>query len=310
MSIVGRHTCQAMLLVLLIVLFANSVFAATMYRPFFLASKGSDYQGAISATKQKLTTAGFEIVGEYSPYTGATIIIVTNDALKSNAKATEFGGYGVIQRVSVTDVGGEIQVAYTNPTYMAYAYRMQGDLAAITEKLKNTLGYIKDFGSAKGLTAKDLSVYKYMFGMPYFDQPMELMKYDSHSAAVDALEQGLAERTGGVFKVYRVDIPGKDQSLFGVGMTQDLSDDATIMSIIDFKPERSTNHLSYEILVHSNGKIYALDPKFRIAINFPDLEMAGEHSFMGIMACPIAILNCLTLVSGGEVVANDDEYDF
>ena len=42
-------------------------------------------------TKQKLGAAGFEVVGEYSPYDGASIVIVTNDALKANAAASEFG---------------------------------------------------------------------------------------------------------------------------------------------------------------------------------------------------------------------------
>lgn len=79
-------------------------------------------------------------------------------------------------------------------------------------------------------------------------------------------------------------------------------DEDFIMSEIDFKPVRSTPHLPYEILVSGN-RAYALYARFRIAINFPDLSMMGQHSFMNIMDSPHAIEGALIQAAGGELTA-------
>ncbi len=280
-------------------LLSISVYAGDKLKPFILASNAPGDMAAVAAdTKTKLTSAGFKIVGEYSPYDGANIIIVTNDTLKKNAAATDAGGYGAVQRISITDKDGSIQVAYTNPTYMAYAYQLKGDLKEVTEALEKALGKQQAFGSKKGLDEDDLKGYHYMFGMPYFDEPDVVAEHGSYDAAIKAVEAGLAAGKGGVSKVYRVDIPGKQQTVFGVAMTDGMSSDATIMKEVDFMDIRSTAHLPYEVLVDRDGKVYALSAKFRIAINFPDLSMAGAHSFMGIMASPDAIKEALAQAAG------------
>ncbi|WP_246540683.1 hypothetical protein [sulfur-oxidizing endosymbiont of Gigantopelta aegis] len=93
----------------LILLLSVSIAQAEQLKPFYLGDAASgDMAATLSSTKDKLTGAGFEIVGEYSPYAGANIIIVTNDALKNNAAATKTGAYGAVQRVAVTDVKGTI----------------------------------------------------------------------------------------------------------------------------------------------------------------------------------------------------------
>lgn len=311
MPIIDRYSFRFLLFSILLTVCAAPAFSAVFMKPFILANKGSDYQGVLAATKKKLIDAGFQVLGEYTPYGKATVIIITDDELIKNAEATEFGGYGVVQRVAVTDVAGEVQVAYTNPMYMASAYRMKGDLAAVADRLKKALGFIEEFGCAVGLTAKDLADYKYMFGMPKFHQQFKLMEYPDYKAAVDAVEAGLAEQKGGVSRIYRIDLPNKQQTIIGVSMTVEMSSDATIMKEVDFKPIRSTPHLPHELLIHSDGKVRSLDPKFRIAINFPDLEMSGNNSFIGIMGTPDAIYNSMALVSGGETLeAQEDEYDF
>jgi hypothetical protein len=276
-------------------LLVSAAYADSKLKPFMLASKGpGDMAKTVAEAKTKLTSAGFEVVGEYSPYTGTTVIIVTNDALKANAKATKFGGYGAVQRIAVTDINGEIQLTYTNPVYMSYAYRMQGHLEDVAAALGTALGGAEAYGSKKGLTGKKLEKYHYMFGMPYFDDPEVLAKHASYDAAIKAVEAGLSAKKGGVSKVYRVDIPGKKQSVFGVAMTQDMSSDKIIMTEVDFKPVRSSAHLPYEMLVDEDGKVYALNGKFRIATSFPDLSMAGKNSFMGIMSSPAAIKKALS----------------
>lgn len=297
-------------------LLAFAVFAFTLtvqaasekYRPFVMAeiTKG-DVAAVQKSVEKKLTNAGFEIVGTYSPYKGAVVIAITNDALKQNAAKSDFGGYGAAQRVSITKVGEDIQVAYTNPTYMAYAYRMAGDLADVTAKLEKTLGNKETFGSESGLREKKLRKYHYMFGMEYFDDlnMHMLAQYPSHEKALQTVEQNLTKGVGGVNKVYRIDIPGKDEVVFGVSRKKPekgdkYMDESYIMSIIDFKDYKSTPHLPYEIMVSGN-KVYHLYARFRIAINFPDLSMMGDNSFMNIVESPEAIKKALTKVAGGEV---------
>lgn len=284
------------------VLSIASVMADEILMPFVLASSSSgEIASVTSDVKSKLTGAGFEIVGEYSPYSGAHIVVVTNDAMKNHAAKSDFGAYGAIARVSITKNGDLTEVVYTNPEYMAAAYRMAGDMVDIRKQLEGALGAEKDFGSEKKLTAKKLRKYHYKFAMPYFDDQSELAKYGNQAEAVKAVEDSLAAGKGATAKVYRVDIPGKDESIFGVALngkdSEDCSSDQYIMGKIDNSTPRHTAHLPYEIVV-SDGVPYALSAKFRIAINWPHLSMMGEGSFMSIMCAPDSIEKALVQASG------------
>lgn len=284
---------KGMLLSALLMFVSSGVQAAdALLKPFVLGSKGAGTVAEKSAqTKSALAAAGFAVVGEYAPYPGANIIVVTSDELKKNAAASEFGGYGAVQRVSVTEAAGQVQVSYTNPVYMSHAYRMKGDLSGVSAAMEKALGRVEEFG-AKGMSAKSIRKYHYTIGMEYFDEPSELAEYGSYEEAVQAVDAKLAKNGNGVSKVYRVDVPGKQESVFGVGLKGSgdgkYMDDQFIMKEIDFRDVKSTAHLPYEVLVSGN-KVYALYARFRIAINFPDLSMMGSNSFMNIMKTPEAI---------------------
>ncbi|MDH2917403.1 MAG: hypothetical protein PXX77_11080 [Gallionella sp.] len=286
-----------LLLSALLMSVTTATFAAdALLKPFVLASKSAGTVAERAAqVKTALAGAGFTIAGDYSPYSGAQIIVITNDELKRNAAASEFGGYGAVQRVSITEAGKEVQVSYTNPIYMSNVYRMKGDLAAVSASLGNALGRVEEFG-AQGMTAKQARKYHYTIGMEYFDEPSILAEYASYEEAVQAVDAKLANNKNGVSKVYRVDVTGKKESVFGVAMKgsgdSKYMDDRFIMSEIDFRDLKSTAHLPYEVLVSGN-KVYALYARFRIAIDFPDLSMMGKNSFMNIMKTPEAIREAL-----------------
>lgn len=272
-----------------------------LLKPFVLASKGPGaVADKVAAAKTALQANGFTIAGSYSPYPEATIIVVTNDEMKSTAAKSEHGGFGAAQRVSVTKVGDEVQVSYTNPAYMANGYRMAGELPQTAEKLKAALGKVEEFG-AKGLTASKLRKYHYMFGMEYFDEPVTLAEYGSYEEAVKAVEANLAAGKGGCTKVYRVDVPGKKESVFGLAMKggDKYMDDKYIMSVIDFGDLKGTAHLPHEMLVTGN-KVIALYARFRIALDYPDLKMAGANSFMKIMESPEALRKAMVVAAGGK----------
>jgi len=268
------------------------------YKPFVLATRGpGDVEKVVEEVKAKLAAAGFEVAGSYSPYEGAVILAVTSEDLKAAASKQEFGGYAAAQRVTVTKVGDEIQVAYTNPVYMGHAYRLDADLAPIATRLSAALGSAEEYGPPEGLTAKDLRGYHYMFGMEYFDEPTRIGRYAHRQGANKAIEAGLAAGRGGAKLVYKIDLPASDETLYGVALTDGCSGDERIMKEIDAKPIRSTGHLPYEILV-SKKNAWALYARFRIAINFPDLKMVGAHSFMNIRCAPDAIVSALKQVTG------------
>lgn len=292
----ARITTKLLLSAMLLVAATGAQAADALLKPFVLASKGAGTVAEKSAqVKAALTAAGFTVAGEYAPYPDAAIIIVTSDALKKNAAASEHGGYGAVQRVSVTAAGKDVQVSYTNPVYMSHVYRMEGDLSGVSADLGKALGRVEEFG-ARGMTAKQARKYHYMIGMEYFDEPSKLAEYGSYEEAVQAVDAKLSANQNGVSKIYRVDVPGKQESVFGVGMKGSgdgkYMDDQFIMKEIDFRDVKSTAHLPYEVLV-SGSKVYALYARFRIAINFPDLSMMGSNSFMNIMKTPEAIRGAL-----------------
>ena len=291
--------------------FSNLVYAETQYKPFIMASSGAGDMAVILAqVKNKLGGAGFKIAGEYSPYPTATILVITSDFMQQHAAQSDFGSVGAAQRVAITKAGNEVQVSFTNPTYMANVYRMKTSLTDLTARLKGLLGDMGEYGPDEGLTAEELREYHYKFLMPYFDDHLELASYTDHATALAKVEAALAgQNKGGVKKVYRIDIPGKQESVFGVHMTGpdnvDCSGDKYIMNKIDFKPMHSTPHLPYEIVVKGNS-VYSLMAEFRIAISFPDLSMMGSNSFASIMCAPSAIKEALTYASGSKPAK--DEY--
>jgi hypothetical protein len=296
-----NKTISKLLLVTLTLGLSMGAALADDLKPFVLASKSAGtVADKAAAAKTALQANGFAIVGSYSPYPETTIIVVTNDEMKTTAAKSEHGGFGAAQRVSVTKVGNDVQVSYTNPTYMANGYRMAGDLPQTTEKLKAALGHMEEFG-AKGLSASKLRKYHYMFGMEYFDEPVPLAEYGSYEEAVKAVEANLAAGKGGCTKVYRVDVTGKKESVFGVAMKggDKYMDDKYIMSVIDFNELKSSAHLPHEMLVTGN-KVIALYGRFRIALSFPDLKMSGSNSFMKIMESPEAIKKAMIQAAGGK----------
>ncbi|MBU1190771.1 MAG: hypothetical protein KKA36_07445 [Gammaproteobacteria bacterium] len=284
---------------------AATVQAADVYKPFILASRGSgDMTVKVNEVKEALKGAGFEVVTDFEPYENAHVVVFTNDAIKSVAAKSEYGGYAMAQRVAVTKVGDELQVSYVNPVYMATAYQLKSDLANTAEALGKALGNMQEFGSEKGLSARKLGKYHYTFGMEYFKDQYELATYGSYSDAVKAVEKNLVSNKVGVRQLYRLDVPGKEEAIFGVSMNagpdgDQYMDDKFQMGIVDFGELKGTPYLPYEIMVTGN-RVVAMNMRFRMAVHYPDLKMMGDNSFMKLMPSPEAIRKALTEAVGGK----------
>lgn len=290
---------------LLITLSIFTVAQAEILKPFIL---GSAATGTIEdVTKQvtaKLTEQGFTIVGTYVPYPNAMVICASHPDLSTAAAGAVNGGFGAAQRVAVTEVDGKLQITYMNPAYLGTAYGL-GKLENITTKLEAALGREQEFG-AKGIKEEKLvpGKYHYKFMMPYFDDVHKLNSFGDHQTAVQTVEANLTEGKGGTMKVYRIDLPGKDVSVFGVAIPQGDGPDSgakdtdkEIMDIIDYKEIRSTPYLPYELMVQGT-EVIALHSRFRIAVHFPDTSMMGTHGFTAIMSSTKGIKKALEAVAG------------
>lgn len=270
--------------------------------PYILAFDGAaEFSLKLKEVRERLTSNGFDIIGEYPVYEEGTVLVFTNDTIIGLAARTEMGGYGAAMRVSVVKNGDNVQVAYVNPTYMAHIYRMDTKLSATEFGLDEALDSIKPFGTKK-LTVKKLRKYRYTFGMEYFTDPYELGEFTSHDEAVRHVEDGLAENATGIGKIYRLDIPGREEVVFGVSMTAPNEemlpmDDKHQMGVVDFDKLKQTAYLPYEVMVRGN-QVVALHMRFRMAAYFPGLRMMGKRSFMALMSSPDAIERALRAAVG------------
>jgi len=291
-----RSLVSAALLTLLPML-STVATAKDLLKPYILASEGTQtLAAAIDETRSKLTKGGFQVIGEYTPYDEATILVATTPDLKRMVVNDSNLIYLLGWRVGITQAGGKIQVTYANPEYFAAAYKVKSDLAPLAAKLEATLGKIEPFG-ANGLTKEQLGKYNYSFGMEYFEDAMLLATYNSYDEARAKVQAALGEKDGGSSKVYEIDIPEKELSVIGVAMSDGMSGDQAIMKTIDVSPIRHTAHLPHEMVIIGN-QVKALHPRFRIALSFPDLKMVGDHGFMKLMKTPEAIEKALTLAAG------------
>ncbi len=273
----------------------TQVVAQERLKPY-LAGKVVEQDAA--AEKARLAAAlkdvGFEVVGEYSPRDGAHVLAFTSDAIKANAAASEFGGYTAVLRAAVVTTESGLKLSWTNPAYWALLYRTQDPLSDVAAQLEKALGPGAPFGSRKGIPPDKLRKYRYMISMPRFEDHHLLKQYESQEAAIEAVEKGLTAGAGGTRKVYRVDVPGKAETLFGVAVLEGDGADKVVLETCDIDEQKHVAYAPWEILV-SQGKVYAHHGRFRIAASFPDL---GMGTFMKIVKAPGAIRDALAAAAG------------
>jgi len=278
---------------------------AEKLKPFVLGNTPpGDMTAVVTAVSTNLQAQGFTLVGTYTPYPAATVICTTNEDLLAAAASATNGGFGAAQRVAVTDVDGNLQVSYMNPAYLGAAYGL-GKLENVSAKLDAALGHVSEFG-ADGLEEDKLAPgkYHYKIFMPYFNDVDVLNTYPDYQTGVDTVEKNLAAGLGGTAKVYRIDLPGTEVTVFGVAIPEGdgpesgaKDTDREVMTIIDYREYRSTAYLPYEMMVQGNEAI-ALRGRYRIAVHFPDTTMTGEHGFTKIMSSPGGIKKALQAVAG------------
>lgn len=237
---------------------------------------------------------GLKVVGQYSPDTKIPriLIVVTSDELINAVKKTGgLRGFAATQRIAITQEGKSV-VSFTNPAYWGNAY-YQEDYPSVESLIKGyeqkVLATMKQvgevtltpFGSEKGVKIDDLRDYQYMFGMPEFDDTVELESFGSYQEAKGKVDANLKKDLPGVSLVYRLEIPGKEITLYGIGLSGPTGE-SQFMPIIDIGSPKHTAFLPYELLVVGD-EVHILHGRFRIALSFPDLTMG---TFSKIMSTP------------------------
>ena len=293
------------LLIMMAPFFAD-VNAQTL-KPYIL---GATSNGTIEEVKSNLKVSlekeGINILGEYQPANDETrwvIVFSSDDLSQAVNKKKGQTGFALALRIGLTKEGEQILISYTNPAYWGTAYfrddypAVEQHYTALTWKLDKAMRASgqyngKDFGSEDGIEVDDLIKYRYMMGMPRFDDPVELGQFSSFSEAIDKIESNLKKGVENVSLVYSIEIPGEDLKLYGFALAGE-DGESEFLPKIDISEPKHTAFLPYEMLV-MGGQVIMLHGRYRIALSFPDLKMG---TFTKIMSTPGNIRDMLELVS-------------
>lgn len=224
-------------------------------------------------TQEKLEKAGFNIVavtkvdkkGKYNS------VVFTNKMLKATADQKS-RGFIATMKILVDDENKKVRI--TNPDYFARAYMQsdykEGMLKNITDALKKEFGPFKD--SIDKLATDSLEKYHFMFGMPYYEDLIELAK--GESAELIAKAEKKAKKS----HLFTLKISEK-RYLIGVDLKKRTKKFVKKIGI------HNGAILPYTILIE-DGKAVAMAPKYYIALSYPLLSM---NEFTTIATVPGAI---------------------
>lgn len=293
-------------LALILMFILPAVVFAQTYKPYIVGFESPESINAIKGNVVKqLEENGLRIVGQYVPANDKNryiLVITSNDLDAAVKKVGGLTGFALTLRVTLTTENDKTVVAYTNPFYWGNAYfrsdfeKVQGNYASLNSHLEaamKALGTFKNqpYGSKNGLTATQLKKYHYMVGMPYFNDVVELGKFDSYAAAVAKIDANIKSGISGVKLVSKVSVAGKDLTLYNFALTASKGE-SKFLPIIDIAQPKHTAFLPYEVLV-DGGKVMMLHGRYRIALSFTDLTMV---TFTKIMSTPGDIENYLKAI--------------
>lgn len=273
-------------------------FAAHALQPYVTGNKvaGADLKAATTAVEQKLTAAGFTVLGIHAGKglpKQATVVVA--DASLSDA-VKGIGGDAIVGLPVRVGVKADGTVSYENLEYWERAYlrkdygKAEAAVKAATAKLEQALGTGAAFGG--DVKTEDLASYRYMFGMERFDSGNSLLKeYAGFDEAVKAVRDNLAKGVKATAKVYEVVVPDKKVAVFGVAMNDPEYGEGWWVNKIGADHVAA---LPWEVFV-VNGKVYALYGRFRTALAWPSL---GMGQFMGISIHPDRTHDMLEAVAG------------
>jgi hypothetical protein len=257
---------------------------------------GGGVKAAMTAAEQKLTGAGFTVVGKYQPQgiPSHGVIVVTEGGLTDTLKG--LGGIAVVAVPIRVGVKSDGTVSYANPEYWGRAYlrknygKAEGAIKGVAGKLEKAFGAGKSFGGE--VDADDLANYKYMFGMERFDDRSTIKDWGNFDAALKNVRENLAKGAGNLSKVYELVYADKKMAVIGVAMNDKTNGEGAWIGKIGGAEHIAA--LPWEVFI-VDGKVMALHGRFRTALAFPSLTMG---QFMSIGDHPDTALKMMEDVAG------------
>lgn len=284
-----------------VVLAVFSVLAQAL-QPYVSGDKvpGGDLKSTMSAAEQKLTAAGFTVIGRHLPpgLPQHGSIVVTEPGY--SAALTQIGGSAVVGLPIRIGIKADGSVSYQNLEYWERAYlrqdygKAEAAIKATAGKLQQTLGAGKPFGG--NVKPEDLPAYHYMAGMERFADKSELKTHASFEEAVKTIRDNLGKGVAKTAKVYEIVMPEKKLAVFGVATSD--PEDGEGWWAKKIGPDHVAA-LPWEIFV-VDGKVYSLFARYRTALAWPEL---GMFQFMGISSHPDSTAAMMAKVAGGTYSA-------
>ncbi len=274
--------------------------AAHALQPYVTGSKvaGGDTKAVAAAVEQKLTAAGFTVLGVHvaKGLPKHAAVVVTDAGLTDALKS--IGGTAVAAMPIRVGVKADGTVSYVNLEYWQRAYlrkdyaKAEAAVKATSTKLEQALGAGQPFGGE--VKADDLANYRYMFGMERFDSDKTtLAEHGSFDESVKTVRDNLAKGVKGTGKVYELVLADKKIAVFGVAMNDAEFGEGWWVGKVG--PDHVAA-LPWEVFV-VNGKVMGLYGRYRTALAWPSLTMG---QFMGIANHPDKTREMLEAVAGAK----------
>jgi len=224
----------------------------------------------VKTASEKLKHAGFEILATEALDKKKTLIsiVFTNDDLKAMANKTNRGFMGTL-RLLIDPKNKQISI--TNPLYLAKAFLQEDFNEEASKKVLTAI--VNEFTGVRNsmdkLKFQLLPKYQFMNGMPYFKDMQVVARGDNLVAKLQKNKK----------VVYHFTL-ANGSTVVGVRLSKRTQ---------KFPKRIGTNNagmLPYPLLIE-NGEAKILDPKYYLALMYPQLTMEG---FMTIATIPGAII--------------------
>ncbi len=257
-----------------------------------VASLSGSIAEATEKVSELLSTQGYEILGQYQP--GANpdlyVLVFTHSKLKTLSKiSVDRGMLAAAMKVGFQKSDEGITVSLLNPEYLFYGYfrELMQETSFNSFAMEVSTEVINSFKSlgtemepfGGDLSEKDLIKYKYMVGMPHFDEPVELAEFESFEQGLALLQKNLSNVSDHTVKIYEIVDKGGQVAVFGVGLPDTEKGEAHFLPIIG---ESHVAAMPWEIILQGN-QATMLHGRFRFALHWPELKM---KTFTKIMSSP------------------------
>ena len=227
------------------------------------------YQSA-DKVKENLKAEGFSVVGEYDSMGESAfhVIVFTNPAMKK-AASEESRGFAGVQKVLLDEKTQTL--VFTNPEYFLHAYLQKDYDEAMGQKITASLQ--KAFGKMEGsqcsLDDDDIAGYHYMFGLPYYDDMVEIAEGKDLGKILEAKAKDSI--------VFKLELD--NSTIYGISMNSPEGEKSFVPAI---DAQDHASFLPYMVMIEDN-KAKILHGKYALSIANPSLSMG---QFMKIASTP------------------------